>query len=246
MDPKNRLLWSLCGKETDRRAWSPFLAYWWEAQPESFRAQGMLEFLESCGADPLLRGFGAAWSIDYREVKRSITTKGNYTTELLDTPVGTLKLGYQYSHLGNTWFLCDHPVKTVEDLKVLSWIYEHAHIYYNPDIESEYARVGNRGLLVPVIGAESKTCFQSLIEKWVGTVKLTYLLADEPQAVEDCLASMRRISIKQQNCPFFRLAKHLSSGRIVQPQTSPQPCSKSMLHLRSVLGDEHCEQLVNF
>jgi uroporphyrinogen-III decarboxylase len=47
---------------------------------------------------------------------------------------------------------------------------------------------------VPVIGAESKTCFQSLIEKWVGTVKLTYLLADEPQAVEDCLASMRRIS----------------------------------------------------
>ncbi|MDD4797636.1 MAG: uroporphyrinogen decarboxylase family protein, partial [Eubacteriales bacterium] len=36
--------------------------------------------------------------------------------------------------------------------------------------------------------------FQSMVERWAGTEQLTYLLADEPDAVEECLATMRRVS----------------------------------------------------
>ena len=42
MTAKERLLNAIRGKETDRTPWSPFLAYWWEAQPEAVTAQGQL------------------------------------------------------------------------------------------------------------------------------------------------------------------------------------------------------------
>lgn len=34
MTPKQRLLAAIQGNPIDRVPWSPFLAYWWEAQPQ--------------------------------------------------------------------------------------------------------------------------------------------------------------------------------------------------------------------
>lgn len=52
MAPKERLLAAIQGKSTDRTPWSPFLAYWWEAQSENVTKQGQLAYMESVGADP--------------------------------------------------------------------------------------------------------------------------------------------------------------------------------------------------
>ncbi|MDD3243106.1 MAG: uroporphyrinogen decarboxylase family protein [Eubacteriales bacterium] len=194
MTPKERLLAALRGQETDRVPYSPFLAYWWEMRSPEQRAQGMLEFMTQIGADPLLRGMAQAWKVTFPGTQQSSATRGNERCDTLSTPVGALKLVYQYSPSGDTWFLRDHPVAGVEDLKVLQWIYEHAQIEYDPAADAERERIGERGLLLPLVGSEMKTCFQSMVEKWAGTVQLTYLLADEPDAVEECLAAMRRIS----------------------------------------------------
>ena len=98
-----------------------------------------------------------------------------------ETPVGTLRFITRYSDAGNTWFLTGHPVSTAEDLKTLQWIYEHVKIRPDGGADSAHAETGERGLYVPLIGCEMKTCFQSMVERWIGTENLVYLLADEPE-----------------------------------------------------------------
>lgn len=220
MQPKERLLRAIRGEEVDRTPWSPFLAYWWEAQPENVRGGDMLDFLEECGADPLLRGFGSTWKKFHHKVEKRETVRGSMREEVWYTPVGKLRFLYRYSDIGNTWFLVDHPVKVKEDLKTLAWVFEHTSVEYDPSVEEEYARIGNRGLIMPLIGSEVKTCFQSLVEHYVGTEQLTYLLADEPEEVEACLQTMRSVSDKtakfcvQSPCEVFLFWEDSSTTNI--------------------------------
>ena len=195
MTPRERLLAALRGQQTDRLPWSPFLAYWWDAQPESFRKQGDVAFLQSIGADPLLRGAAQLHTVqtpgmETHEVERD----GRRHTEF-QTPVGTLAQEHRYVTSGNTWFLTEHPVKTIEDLKVLQWINEHMRILENgAPYAAARAQLGEAGLIVPLLGTYGKSSFQSLIEHWVGTEELTYLLADDPEPVKECLHVMQERS----------------------------------------------------
>ncbi|NLG25481.1 MAG: hypothetical protein GX558_09005 [Clostridiales bacterium] len=250
MQPRERLLRALRGEPVDRCPWSPFLAYWWEAQPESVRAQGQLAFLEAVGADPLLRGFGATWAIEYVGVDRRVSVRGGHRQEALETPVGSLALGYRYSQSGDTWFLCDHPVREIEDLKVLSWIYEHAVLRYDSAADEERRRIGERALILPLIGADMKTCFQSMVEKWAGTESLTYLLADDPEEVEACLAVMRAVSDRtaemaaQSECEAFIFwedssTTNVSPGMFQKYTAAEVTCWGNVLHAAGKLLVHH-------
>ena len=55
------------------------------------------------------------------------------------------------------------------------------------EFEEEYKKVGEDGLCLPVIGLYSKTAFQSMVERWCGTVDLVYALYDFPEVVDECL-----------------------------------------------------------
>lgn len=122
MTAKERLLNAIRGKETDRTPWSPFLAYWWEAQPEAVTAQGQLAYMESVGADPLLRGFAAQGNLQRNGVNILHSRNAGIQRETWETPVGALHFTHRLSPQGNTWFLVEHPVKTAEDLKTLQWV----------------------------------------------------------------------------------------------------------------------------
>lgn len=194
MTPKERITASLRGEPVDRIPWSPFLAYWWEAQSRERIRGGQLKYLESVGADPILRGAGAAWRAEYKDMRQSSTVKGASRYDVIETPVGKLTMGYMYSSAGDTWFLVEHPIHTAEELKILQWIYEHIELKPSKEADDMVKAVGERGLVWPILGTEFKTCFQSLVEKWIGTVNLTYFLMDAPQKVEECLAVMRSVS----------------------------------------------------
>jgi len=192
MTSRERLLAALRGRETDRLPWSPNLAYWWDAQPESFRNRGELAFLQEIGADPLMRGAAQLYRIATPGTETTETVVGNKRRTTLCTQVGCLALEHTYVPAGNTWFLTEHPVKTTEDLKILQWINERMVITEDADAYIEARkRLGEDGLIVPILGTYMKSSFQSLIEHWVGTEELTYMLADDPDRVEECLATMR-------------------------------------------------------
>lgn len=197
MTPKQRLLASFHGRDVDRIPWSPFLAYFWDYMPQDVQDKGELSFLEEIGADPLLRGSHQLFTIKRNRCSMHETVKGNEKLVEYETPVGKLYGRYVYSFAGNTWFLKEHFVKTEEDFKTLTYLNEDAVLASNmKEFNEDYHKLGERGLILPIIGSEMKTSFQSLIERWVGTEELVYALADYPETVEECLFAMGRNSIR--------------------------------------------------
>ncbi len=197
MSSKERLLAAMRGKETDRMPWAPFLAYWWEAQPEAFQEKGATSFLKSIGADPLLRGGAQLYKINFTGVTVTEKINGKIKQTTFSTPVGELVQEHTYVSRGNTWFLTRHPVQTSQDMKTLQWMNEKLTI--SPDMDQynkDKLALGDAGLIVPIIGTNMKTSFQSLIEHWVGTEELTYMIEDEPEIVEECLAVMQNRSME--------------------------------------------------
>lgn len=191
MTPKERILRSIRGQETDRVPWCPFLAYYWENLPENIQKKGQLSYMKDIGADPMLRGMAQLSHPVYNNCEIKETVSGGERHCTYSTPAGKLHLEYTFSPSGNTWFLTKHPVETEEDFKVLQYIYEN--ITLQEDIlafEKEKSNIGEEGLLIPVIGTQMKTAFQSLVEVWCGTENLVYALADFPEQVEECLGVM--------------------------------------------------------
>jgi hypothetical protein len=195
MNSRDRLLNSIIGLETDRLAWSPFLAYFWDVQPEAIRKNGMLDFYKSIGADPLFRGYCTLIKKEFKNCQIRESASNGEKQILYETPVGTLESRYTYTSEGNTWFLTKHPVKTKEDYKILTYINEDMMI--TPDFSKYNAGselMGNEALLMPIIGSEMKSSFQSLLENWVGTEELTYAVYDYPEALGECLEAMNKNS----------------------------------------------------
>lgn len=207
MTCRERILKAMCGEKTDRVPFSPFLAYWWEAQSEELTGKGELEFLESIGADPLIRGHYPMYGkvgedsvlcTSHIDDCNIITkTEGKKKRILYQTSKGTLTLGYQYVEEGDTWFLVDHPLKTEDDFLLLKYIMDSTHLEPNYQrFEQEVEKLGERGLILPLICPEAKSSFQSLLEKWVGTQELVYALTDYPEVVEETLKAMQRVSLE--------------------------------------------------
>jgi hypothetical protein len=205
MTSRERLLAALRGQPVDRLPWSPFLAYWWDHQPEPFQARGQIDVLREIGADALLRGFltpftasditGLAETISpgceipgvsVRRVERGAQIFAEVTT-----PAGTLTSITQLSPDGWTRFLVQHPVRSKEDYRALRYLVEHMVIRPNyAPVQAQIDQVGEDGLCVPLVCPFGKTPFQSLVEHFVGTEKLIYDLADFPEEVEETLALM--------------------------------------------------------
>jgi len=206
MTSHERLLAALRRQEVDRIPWSPFLAYWWEHQPQQIQERGQVWFLKEIGADPLLRGFATPFTssdihgVDYYpdsfynpvpgcETRREV--KGDDWRVQHVTPVGTLTTLSRYSAAGNTRFVVEHPVKQREDYKILSYIVERMVIEPNYEpIQQAIEELGEDGLYMPLISPFLKTPFQALVEHFVGTQQLVYDLVDYPEEVEAALAVM--------------------------------------------------------
>lgn len=197
LTPKQRLLKSIAGEETDRMAWSPFLAYYWDFLPEQIRNKGEFAYLQEIGADPLLRGGCELYKLEYQNCEIRTSENGNVRKIIYETPVGSLTEGYTFAEVSRSWFLTEHPVQTSEDFKILQYLFEHAVLRENYKAVSEmYHQVGEQGLLMPCLGLPYKTPFQSLVEQWCGTMDLTYALYDYPEVVEECLDVMDKMAVK--------------------------------------------------
>lgn len=192
MSIKERLLNAIRGKEVDQIPWSPFLAYYWEHLPDDIQKRGQAAYMAEIGADPLLRGFHALFEKRYHNVEHRESIRGKTKEVIYETKVGSLREVYTYVEDANTWFLTRHPVEEAEDLKILMYLFENLDFQENKkDFLEDYKQIGDQGLYLPVIGADLKTAFQSLVEHWVGTENLVYMLYDEPEKVEECLEIMR-------------------------------------------------------
>lgn len=193
LSSKERILRCITGLPTDRPAWSPFLAYYFEHLPQPVQEAGQFAYLKELGADPLLRGFTQCFATRYEKCQIRSWSTGNITRTSYETPVGILTEESTYVPSANTTFLTRHPVETQEDFKVLQYLFENLNVIEAPeDFYRQYRLIGEQGLLVPVFGCGLKTAFQSLVEHWCGTENLTYAVYDFPDTVRECLHVMWR------------------------------------------------------
>lgn len=192
MKSRQRLLAAIRGEAVDRVPWSPFLAYYWDYLPAQVQARGQFAYLKEMGADPLLRGSHLLYKCTYKNCEFEDKAIGKVGYRAYHTPVGTLVEKGMHSDVGRTYFRTEHPVKTPEDFKILQYIHENMVIEPNYEqFEADLALYGDDALMLPLLGAHGKTAFQSLVEQWVGTENLVYMLYDEPEVVEECLAVMQ-------------------------------------------------------
>jgi len=208
MTNKKRLLAALRGHPVDYVPYSPNLAYWWDSQSEEFVKNGELEFLKKIGADPLFRGHypqhNKEWispvlfkySFKHTNVREIVS--GTETITTFDTPVGNLRYVKKYSASGNTTFLSEHAVKSEEDFKILTYLYEDIELEVDYKTFNEEAKkLGDEGLIIPtLVPIINKTSFQAMVEHWVGTEELVYLVCDYPKVVEETLGAMRLVTKK--------------------------------------------------
>lgn len=131
MKAKERIVNSIMGLPTDRPAWCPFLAYYWEHLPIEVQKKGQLSYMKEIGADPLLRGMAELSRNIYHRCETTESYARDKKQAVFQTPVGMLRLEYTYSSRGNTWFLTGHPVQTAEDFRILQYIYENLEIQEN-------------------------------------------------------------------------------------------------------------------
>lgn len=206
MTNRERLINTIKGIQTDKVPWSPNLAYWWQNQPEEITGQGEVEFLQSIGCDPLIRGHKPEdgymlymYNVDYGNCKVSTKESETEKVTLIETPEGNLTAKYILTPDGKTWFLTEHPVKEEEDYKKVNCLFDNMTL--TPDF-TEYEKIekqyGEDILLMPMLAPElnMKSSFQALLEFWVGTEELVYAVADYPEVVEETLEHMKRVSIE--------------------------------------------------
>jgi uroporphyrinogen-III decarboxylase len=208
MNSRERLLAVLRGQKTDRIPWAPFLTYWWDHNPvvEAERL-GELGFKRAVGADLLMRAHSdrpahnhyddlSMFRRQYEKTKITENADERQKQVVYETPIGALTAGYRYSPAGNTWFLTEHPVKTAADLKILAYIAEDTNLTADYEAYKKERAKNPDALYLPQISPFAKTAFQSMIEFWVGTEELSYLVADYAEAVEDTLTVMHRTSME--------------------------------------------------
>jgi uroporphyrinogen-III decarboxylase len=205
MTSRERLLAALKRQPVDRIPWSPFLAYWWEHQPEEMQQRGQLWFYRSIGADALLRGFTApfrcgdvfgrkhypSFDLPIPGVTIRTETAGNQTKICLETRYGPLCTTLTYSEDANSWFITGFPIKRREDYKIFGHIVENMPFVENyAAIWDEINQLGEDGLTFPQISPFLCSPFQTLLDNFVGPQQLYLDMEDYLDEVETLFAIM--------------------------------------------------------
>ena len=107
MTAKEKIMNALKGAPVSKLPWSPNLPFWWEAQSDRFIRTGEIPYLQSIGADPMIRGRlpynSREWvdlymyDIHYNHCERSTYEKNGIRYDIYKTSLGELEAAYKYS-----------------------------------------------------------------------------------------------------------------------------------------------------
>jgi hypothetical protein len=191
MTSAERIEAALLGQSLDHLPFCPFLAYVWESFPREVQEAGIPAFHARVGADPLWRGAPCPVRAVPPDLQVESRQDGERIRTEIRTPVGSLYQASMPSVEGNTQFLVEHPLKSVEDYKVQLWIEEHTRYELDLGPVTEHMQgPGREGLSVGMLIPRSKSAYQLLVEHLAGTEELIYALMDFPEVVEELWARM--------------------------------------------------------
>lgn len=199
MTPRERMDAVVRGQRPDAMAWFGDLTYWYNAHreigdlPPRWRGpNGLHELHRELGVGEYIPGCEAGETVEGDAVQHDVTVKDGRRVARWDTPVGSIQEAQEYSTESFSWGYTEHAVKSVQDLRVVRYLYEHRRFTPRPAsylaLDRQYAAYG----FGPAHYASPPTPISELNKHWVGVMDLACLLADEPEEVEKTLAAIER------------------------------------------------------
>lgn len=201
MSRRERLMAAIRGEDVDRLPWSPLLDGYFLGpdvkQLEAFqriRADAIIRNVANyTGSAPMVTSFAPPGkSLPFTMSTRAVDGEFEVTYE---TPVGTITERFRANEESPNipWFT-KHKVQTIEDLKVLQWMCEHAE--FAPAFgayEHIDETVGDDGILTAAVPG----CpLFWLINLQCSVENFWYLYADHVEAVEEYFEAAHRMNLR--------------------------------------------------
>lgn len=194
MTPRERMQAVLRGERPDAMAWCGDMTYWHAAHaeigdlPERWRGKtGRHRMHVELGLSEYVPGCTGGDTFEGADVRHEVSTlQGRRIVRWL-TPAGTIQEVQEYCPESFSWGYTEHAVKSVADLRVIRYLYEHRRFVPAPDRftteDREYAGFG----LGPTHVGAPPTPISELNKHWIGVLELTYMLMDEPEEMRRTL-----------------------------------------------------------
>lgn len=225
MNYVERLKAVLEGNTPDRVPWSPNLAYWWQFQNPEFLKKGEHKVLMDFGCTPLIRCHEPSmekddwneirmYDTDYGECSIQEIVDGEIKYKEIKTPIGSLEAKYVRTPMGDTWFLEEHPIKTIDDYKIVDCLFENITLTPNySQYEAVMKKYGEEVLFFVMLAPEVtlKSAYQSMLEFWVGMENLNYDIIDYPEIVENTIKKIEMVNMRAAEICAESPAKYFST-----------------------------------
>ncbi len=194
MTPRERMQAVLRGEQPDAMAWCGDMTYWHASHaeigdlPERWQGKdGRHRLNQELGLSEYVPGCTGGDTVEGAEVRHETIQDDGKLLNRWITPVGTLQETQTYSSESYSWGYTEHAIKTLDDLRVVRYIYENRRFISASDRftkeDAEYAAFG----LGPTHAAGPPTPISELNNHWIGVMELTYLLMDEPEEMHRTL-----------------------------------------------------------
>jgi len=224
VNERDLLLKVLRGEMPEKTPWFADLSYLYsslqikgELDKKYLGDEGYLEFHKDFGAGicfypPFLWRTEYSGNVVYNETEENGTRECTY-----NTPIGNISSVQKYSPSTYTWAYTEHFVKSIEDLRVMLYIYENRR--YTADYDG-FNRIdclwGENGIATG-IAPISVAPLQKLLTRWAGVEKTVELYIDETEEFEEILLRIQDSEdavfeiIAQSSAQYIEFPENLSS-----------------------------------
>ncbi len=199
MTPRERMDAVLRGETPDAMAWCGDMTYWHSAHreigdlPERWQGpNGLHELHRELNIGEYIPGCTAGDTVEGDEVRHEVTVNDGRRVARWETPVGSIQEVQEYAPDSFSWGYTEHAVKSVADLRVVRYLYEHRRFTPRPENYRELDRTYAAYGFGPAHYGSPPTPISELNKHWVGVMDLAYLLADEPEEMGQTLAAIEK------------------------------------------------------
>ncbi len=176
--------------------WAPNFDHWYAVNsangtiPEPYRHLAPNALVRAVGGT-IWRRVGIVQAVVDDSVRVTHSADADRRVTRFATPVGELQTVHvRANDSANTWFLQEHRVKTVDDLRPLRYLYDATGYELTPDAYARQAAdVGEDGIVLTCLPAVP---FIELAKMEIGYQNAYYLLYDYPAEMAQTLAAMER------------------------------------------------------
>ncbi len=188
MSRREQYMKALRGERSDELIWAPNFDHWYGVNtangtiPREYRGLSCNDLLRAVGAT-IWRRVGLIQPLYDDSVKVETRQEPGRTYSRYVTPVGEIQTMHQQApDSSKAWFLVEHWVKRVEDLRVLKYLIEATHHELRIEqYQQQLREVGDDGIVLTMMCCVP---FIQLAKMDIGYQNAYYLLYDHPEAFQ--------------------------------------------------------------